>query len=144
MEEEEVEIGEEEIENPPGSEEFETIILYETLFTPIEGRTKNVPAVIEFGPGGTGCEEGGAEGVEDEVNGVTKREEAPPGTEITFTSRLKQADATKVEWTFEVEGKPETKKTITKSAAELHVKTSPAIYKRPASRRPSPPWANTG
>ncbi len=132
LEEEEVEIGEEEIENPPGSEEFETIILYETQFNPIEGRTKNVPAVIEFGPGGTGCEEGGAEGVEDEVNGVTKREEAPPGTEITFTSRLKQADATKVDWTFEVEGKPETKKTITKSAAELHVKTSPAIYKRPS------------
>ena len=130
-EEVEEEIGEEEIENPPGSEEFETIIIYEVKFIPLKERVKG-PAIIEFGPGGTGCEEAGAEGVEDEVNGVAKLEEAPPGTEITFTSSLKQADATKAEWTFEVEGKPETKKTVVKTGAELRVKTHPAPYRDPS------------
>ncbi len=141
--EEEREIEEEEIENPPGSEEFEVELREVITFEPLKERTKNVPAIIEFGPGGTGCEEAGAEGVEDEVNGVTKREEAPPGTEITFTSTLKQADATKVEWTFEVEGKPETKKTVVKSAAELRVKGNPVASGTPASRRRSRRLANT-
>ena len=105
------------------------IILYEVQFIPLKERVKSAPAIIEFGPGGTGCEEAGAEGVEDEVNGVTKLEEAPPGTEITFTSTLKQADATKAEWTFEVEGKPETKKTV--------VKTGGRTARQDAARRPT-------
>ncbi len=130
-EEEREVVDEHEIENPPGSEEFETVFEEEVTFGPLHEAVTG-PAIIEFGPGGTGCEEASAEGIEDEVNSVKGREEEPPGTEITFTSAVKQGDAIKVEWTFEVEGKPETKKTVLQSAAELRVKGNPPRYRHPS------------
>ncbi len=91
----------------------------EPLFSPFPEAVKTVPGIVEFGPGGTGCPAANAEGPEDEVNGVKKVEEAPAGTEVKFTSRLNQADATKAEWAFEIEGKPETKQTVVQTPEEM-------------------------
>ncbi len=88
---------EEEIELPPeGSEEFETITIVENLPPPF------FPAVIEFGPGGTGCPQASATPLQASANGkeLKSEESVKVGSEVTFLSHIKQADALKVEWNF--------------------------------------------
>ena len=122
----------EEIENEEG--EVEEIEL-EPTFLPPTIAVKKTPAIIEFGPGGQGCAGASAEGPEDEVNGTKKVEEAPAGTEVKFTSALKQADATKVEWIFEVEGGSKTTETVVQSAAEQRGgEKPPQPYREPSLR----------
>lgn len=88
----------EEIENPPGSGEFEEIETptFESLPGPF------FAGVVEFGPGGTGCPSASATAPVAKVNNVEVKGEEPikTGSEVTFTSQLKQADAIKVEWDF--------------------------------------------
>lgn len=135
LRQEEEERGEPEfIENPPESEEFE--LVESVTFVPLRGRVPG-PAIIEFGPGGTGCTEASAEGVEDEVVGTKGVKQVKAGTEVKFTSALKQADATKVEWTFEVETAKKEKETeaVTQDAAELRGNESgPQPYREPTLR----------
>ncbi len=104
----------------------------EPTFNAAEENVKKVPGIVEFGPGGTGCAGATAEGPEDEVNGSKGATEVQAGTEVKFTSALKQADATKVEWIFELEGKPETKETVVQSAAEQRGgENAPEPYREP-------------
>jgi PKD repeat protein len=58
--------------------------------------------VVEFGPGGTGCPTAEASTPTAEVNGepLSPSEALPPGTEVTFSSALTQANAVSVEWNF--------------------------------------------
>lgn len=88
----------EEIENPPGSEEFEEVETptFEQLSGPF------FPALVEFGPGGSGCPQASATAPAAKVNGIeVKGEEAVrSGSEVAFSSHLKRADALKVEWDF--------------------------------------------
>ena len=88
----------EEVENPPGSGEFEIIETptFESLSGPF------YPTVVEFGPGGSGCPQASATAPVAKVNNIeVKGEEAvKPGSEVVFSSQLKQADALKVEWEF--------------------------------------------
>jgi hypothetical protein len=58
--------------------------------------------VIEFGPGGSGCPEASANAPVAKVNGkkVEEKEPVMPGTNVTFSSHVTQADALKVEWDF--------------------------------------------
>jgi PKD repeat protein len=88
----------EEIENPPGSGEFEVI---ETpTFEPLPGPFFG--GIVEFGPGGTGCPPASATVPVAKVNNVEVKgeESVKTGSEVTFSSQLKQADAIKVEWDF--------------------------------------------
>jgi hypothetical protein len=92
FEPEEIEISEE----PP---EFEKVPLKPPFFSPI----------VEFGPGGGGCREASATAPVAKVGGVEVKgeEPIPAGTKVTLSSKLKQADALKVEWEFALEGKVE-------------------------------------
>jgi PKD repeat protein len=83
------------IENEEG-EIIEEIPTYESLSGPF------FPPVIEFGPGGTGCPQASATTPVAKVNNLeVKGEEAiKRGSEVVFSSQLKQADALKVEWDF--------------------------------------------
>jgi PKD repeat protein len=67
----------------------------------LEGPPPHFPAVIEFGPGGTGCPQaGGAAPLQAEVN-HQRVEEVPVGESVTFkTGHVSQADALAVEWDF--------------------------------------------
>jgi PKD repeat protein len=88
----------EELENPPGSGEFEVIETptFESLPGPF------FAGVVEFGPGGTGCPPASATVPVAKVNNIEVKGEEPikTGSEVTLTSQLKQADAIKVEWDF--------------------------------------------
>ena len=94
----EIEPLEEEVENPVGSEEFEIIETpqFEQFSPPF------LPGVVELGPGGTGCPAASATPPSAKVNGteVKNEESVKPGSEVIFSSQLKQADALKVEWNF--------------------------------------------
>jgi len=83
LREEEVEIGE---------EEFEIIKLPGPFF----------PAIIEFGPGGSGCPGASAGAPVARIGGTEVKGEEPvrPGSTVAFSSQVKQADALKVEWDF--------------------------------------------
>lgn len=78
------------------TEEFEEVITFEPLPGPF------FPAVVELGPGGTGCPPASVTAPVARVNGIeVKGEEAVrPGTEVTLSSQIKQADALSVEWDF--------------------------------------------
>jgi PKD repeat protein len=88
----------EEVENPVGSEEFEIIETpqFEQFSPPF------FPGVVELGPGGVGCPTASATPPTARVNGteVKDEESVKPGSEVIFSSQLKQADALKVEWNF--------------------------------------------
>jgi PKD repeat protein len=88
----------EEIENPPGSGEFEITETptFEPLPAPFFG------GIVEFGPGGTGCPPASASVPVAKVNNIEVKgeESVKTGSEVTFSSQLKQADAIKVEWDF--------------------------------------------
>ncbi len=60
------------------------------------------PAVIEFGPGGSGCPGASATVPVARVGGNEVKGEEPvsPGATVAFSSQVKQADALKVEWDF--------------------------------------------
>jgi PKD repeat protein len=85
----------EEVENPE-TEEMEEIITFEPLPGPF------FPAVVELGPGGTGCQPASATTPVARVNASEVKGEEPvlPGSEVTFSSQIKQADALSVEWNF--------------------------------------------
>jgi PKD repeat protein len=87
-----------EVENPPGSEEFE--IIETPTFEPLAGPF--FAPVIELGPGGTGCPQASATTPLAKVNNIeVKAEESvKPDSEVVFSSQVKQADALKVEWSF--------------------------------------------
>jgi len=72
----------------------------EITFVPLEGPFFG--AVVEFGPGGTGCPQASVTAPVAHVNGIEVKGEEPvrPGTEVTFSSHVKQADALEVEWSF--------------------------------------------
>lgn len=78
------------------TEEEEEVI----TFVPLEGPFFG--AVVEFGPGGTGCPQASVTAPVARVNGIEVKGEEPvrPGTEVTFSSHVKQADALEVEWNF--------------------------------------------
>ena len=99
-EEGEPEIEEIEVENPKGSGEFEIEIIETPTFVPLPGPF--FAPVVEFGPGGSGCPQATATAPVATVNGIeVKGEEAvKTGSEVIFSSQLKQADALKVEWNF--------------------------------------------
>ncbi len=84
----------EEIENPPESGNFEPV------FGPLP--PPFFPAVIEFGPGGSGCPLASATSPTARVSGIEVKgeESVPKGAEVTFSSRMSFADALKVEWDF--------------------------------------------
>jgi PKD repeat protein len=86
---------EEEVENPTTGE-LEPVIRFEPLPEPY------FPAIVELGPGGTGCPTASATAPVARVNGEEVKGEAPvlPGSEVTFSSQIKQADALSVEWNF--------------------------------------------
>ncbi len=88
----------EEKENPPGSGEFEIIEkpTFEALPEPF------FDAVVEFGPGGAGCPPAEATAPVAKVSGIEVKgeESVKPGSEVAFSSHLKQADALKVVWNF--------------------------------------------
>jgi PKD repeat protein len=86
------------VENPVGSGEFEEVEI--PTFEPLSGPF--FPAVVEFGPGGSGCPTASATAPVAKVNNIeVKGEEAiKPGSEVVFSSQVKQADALKVEWDF--------------------------------------------
>ncbi len=88
----------EEVENPPGSGEFEIIEkpTFEALPEPF------FDAVVEFGPGGAGCPPAEATAPVAKVSGleVKGEESVKPGSEVAFSSHVKQADALKVVWNF--------------------------------------------
>jgi hypothetical protein len=70
------------------------------------------PAVIEFGPGGTGCPQLAPGGVSAEVNGEPVGGRTVTTTEpVTFSSYVNQADAVKVDWNFG-DGTSETTSTL--------------------------------
>jgi hypothetical protein len=132
LRQEEEERNFEEIENE--EEEVEVIEL-EPTFSAQEGRVTKTPAIIEFGPGGKGCAPASAEGPEDEVNGTKKVEEIAAGTEVKFTSKIKQADATRVVWTFEVEGSGK-EETVEQTVAEQRGgEVPPQPYREPSLRK---------
>jgi len=85
---------EEEEENEEGNGKFKKI------YTPISGPF--FPAVIELGPGGTGCAEAAASVPKAEVatKVIKSGESVPQGTEVSFSSQVRQADALSVEWEF--------------------------------------------
>ncbi|MHB8234356.1 MAG: PKD domain-containing protein [Solirubrobacteraceae bacterium] len=78
------------------TEEEEEVITFEPLEPPFFG------AVVEFGPGGTGCPQASVSPPVARVNGIEVKGEEPvrPGTEVTFSSNVKQADALETEWNF--------------------------------------------
>ena len=129
FEEEEPEIIE--VENEKEEIEY---IEEEPNFEPLKGAV-NAPAIIEFGPGGSGCEKASAEGITEQVNEkpVKETETFPAGTEVKFGSVLKNADATKVEWTFELEG---TKESVVQTDEILrqHENVEPESYRDPSLR----------
>jgi PKD repeat protein len=88
--------GEPEIVINPETGEEEEIPTFEKLPGPF------FPAVIELGPGGTGCPGASAGPPVARVSGVELKGEEParPGTAVAFSSAVKQADALKVEWDF--------------------------------------------
>jgi PKD domain len=59
-------------------------------------------AVIEFGPGGSGCPEASASAPSVAVEGQTLKagQPVPAGVKATLSSQLTQADALSVEWNF--------------------------------------------
>lgn len=69
-------------------------------FVPLSGPF--FPAVVELGPGGAGCQLASATAPVARVNGIEVKGEEPvePGSEVTFSSKVKQADALSVEWDF--------------------------------------------
>jgi hypothetical protein len=69
----------------------------ETLREPLPGPF--FPTIVEFGPGGTGCPEASATPPAAKFAG-SEVLEARPGSVLTLTSQVKQADALKVEWEF--------------------------------------------
>ncbi|MFI4990025.1 MAG: PKD domain-containing protein [Solirubrobacterales bacterium] len=78
------------------TEEFEEVITFVPLAGPF------FPAVVELGPGGSGCPPASATAPVARVSGIEVKGEEPvrPGTEVTFSSQIKQADALSVEWDF--------------------------------------------
>jgi len=77
------------------TEEEEEVITFEPLEGPFFG------AVVEFGPGGTGCPPASVTPPVARVNGIeVKAKNRATGTEVTFSSHVKQADALEVEWNF--------------------------------------------
>ena len=80
----------------PKTEEEEEIFGFE----PIEGPF--FPAIVELGPGGTGCPQASVSAPVARVNGieVTGEEAIRPGSEVTLSSKVSQADALEVEWNF--------------------------------------------
>ncbi len=60
------------------------------------------PHVVEFGPGGSGCPTAEATSPSATVNGqpLSPTETIAPGTPVTFSSTLTQANALSVEWSF--------------------------------------------
>ena len=86
---------EEEIWNEE-EEEYEKIVRFEPLPGPF------FDAVVEFGPGGTGCPPAEATAPVAKVSGIEVKgeESVKPNSEVTFSSNLKQADALKVVWNF--------------------------------------------
>jgi PKD repeat protein len=88
----------EEVENPPGSGEFEIIEkpTFEALPEPF------FDSVVEFGPGGVGCPPAEVTAPVAKVSGIEVKgeESVKPGSEVAFSSHLKQADALKVVWNF--------------------------------------------
>jgi PKD repeat protein len=84
----------------------------------IEGdKTKGAhfQAVVEFGPGGTGCPQASATPPTAEVNGkaLTEKESVASGVAVTFSSTVKQGDALKVKWEFSNGSVTETETTST-------------------------------
>lgn len=116
----------EEIENPPGSEEFELIETpqYEDFSPPF------FPGVVELGPGGAGCPGASATPLAAKVNGleVKSEETVKPGSEVVFSSQLKQADALKVEWNFGDGSKETVEKDEFESTSAKHTYASEGIF----------------
>ncbi len=100
------EYEEEEFENPETEEEEVRLIP-----VPLEGPF--FPAVIELGPGGSGCPQAIVPAPVASVNGIAVKGEEPirPGTEVVLSSQIKQADALEVEWNFGDKTPPVTLKT---------------------------------
>jgi PKD repeat protein len=75
---------------------------YEIIVTKIPREAPFFGAVVEFGPGGTGCPAAKLETPTAKVAGIEVQGEGPvaPGVKVTFSSAVKQADALKVEWNF--------------------------------------------
>ncbi len=86
---------EEEIWNEE-EEEYEKIV----RFVPLPGPFSD--AVVEFGPGGAGCPPAEATAPVAKVSGIEVKgeESVKPGSEVAFSSQVKQADALKVVWNF--------------------------------------------
>lgn len=79
----------------------------------IEGeKTKGpfFPAVIELGPGGSGCPHAGGEELAAEANGkpLTEAQSIPAGSSVKLSAFLKQGDALSVEWEFGSGGEKQT------------------------------------
>jgi hypothetical protein len=63
--------------------------------------TEVTTAVIELGPGGTGCPQAGASAIAAEAEGLLEEGElVAAGTSVTFSSHVAQADALAVRWSF--------------------------------------------
>ena len=96
----EPEIEEVEVENPKGSGEFETELIETPTYEELSGPF--FPPVVEFGPGGSGCPQASASAPVAKVNNIEVKgeETVKPGSEVVFSSQVKQADALKAEWNF--------------------------------------------
>jgi PKD repeat protein len=109
----------EEVFNPETGE-FELLEAEEEEITfPPFANAVPLPAVVEFGPGGSGCLQSSAVEGPATVDGkeVKDEEAVRPSSEVKFTSKVKNADATSVEWTIEAEGGG--KETVSQSEEEL-------------------------
>jgi PKD repeat protein len=72
------------------------------MFDPGKTSPFNAPRVVEFGPEGKGCPAAEASEPVATVNGqpLSPSEQVSPGTPVTFSSTMTQANAVSVEWSF--------------------------------------------
>jgi PKD repeat protein len=116
------------VENPKGSGEFEEEEIEIPTWQPFSlPGGAFFPAVIEFGPGGAGCPQASATSPVAKVGGI-EVENVKPGSEVIFSSQVKQADALEVDWNFG-DGKTETVKTDEfQTTSAKHTYTSEGVF----------------
>ncbi len=92
--------------------------------------TEVTKAVIELGPGGTGCPQASASAIAAEAEGLLEEGElVAAGTSVTFSSHVAQADALAVRWSFG-DGSEETVSTdqYQTTTSRPHAFASPGEY----------------